>query len=259
MGVAFRAQHAADHHLRFGKTPAEHVHQRNRAALAYRATRSAEKGVGCFIQRCIKPGRTVGRIPAGSAAVAFKGDFGLVGRVVFQQGFELAHGGAGIDQGRKAQGQLERGVRPQHITGVLHGRKAVCAGHAQRGPPGAVKQGFDRVSGGGQGKYRPGAFAVGMRPRKALGHFVAQNRGCGFGLRPPGSGNFAVKSGGQQAAGGAVFQPVQHMPQDAKARWHHAAGITRMHAFGQYFDFQDTGCIAAQAGSQPQLVVVARA
>ena len=63
----------------------------------------------------------------------------------------------------------------------------------------------------------------------------------------------------QQAAGGAVLQPVKHVAHDAKARRHQAAGIARVHAFGQHLDLEHAGRVAAQAGGQPELVVVAGA
>jgi hypothetical protein len=43
MGVTFGAEYAANHHLRFRETLAEHIHQRYRAALANGAAGCAEK------------------------------------------------------------------------------------------------------------------------------------------------------------------------------------------------------------------------
>ena len=142
----------------------------------------AEIGVGRIVQRLFKPGRSVGRIPAGGMAARGKGDLGLVGRVVFQQGFELLHGHSGIDQRRQAQRELEGRIRPQHIAGVLHVREAIHAHHAQCRRPGAVEQALQRIGGGGQGKARV-ATAVVVRPGKVLVHGVAQDGGSGPGLR----------------------------------------------------------------------------
>ena len=68
-----------------------------------------------------------------------------------------------------------------------------------------------------------------------------------------------MKALGQQAPGRAVFQAVEQVAQDAKARWHHAAGVAGMHAFGQHLHLQHPAGHAAQAVGEPQLVVVASA
>jgi hypothetical protein len=68
-----------------------------------------------------------------------------------------------------------------------------------------------------------------------------------------------VEAVGQQAAGAAVFQPVQHLAQDAEAGRHQAAGVAGVHALGQDLDLQHAGDHATQAGGEPQLVVVAGA
>ena len=78
-------------------------------------------------------------------------------------------------------------------------------------------------------------------------------------LRQPVGRHLAMKTGRQQTAGGTVFQPVQHLAHDAKARRHQPAGIARMNAFGQHLDFERARHHAAQAGGQPELVVVAGA
>ena len=98
-----------------------------------------------------------------------------------------------------------------------------------------------------------------MRPREALVNLVAQNLRGGFGLGQPVGRNLAVKALRQQGAGLAVFQPVQYLAHDAKARGHQAAGIARMHAFGQDLHLQYTTRHAAQRSRQPKLVVVASA
>ena len=55
----------------------------------------------------------------------------------------------------------------------------------------------------------------------------------------------------------AVFQPVQHLAQDAEAGRHQAAGIPRVNALGQDLHFQHPAGHAAQAVGQPELVVIA--
>ena len=179
----------------------------------------------------------------------------MVGRVVFEQGFELLHGLARVHQGRQAQRELESGVGPQHVARVFEGGKTVGAGHAQRGPPGAVEQGLHRVLGGGQGEGG-GAFAVVVRPGKALVELVAQNLRGGLGLGQAVGGHFAMKARGQETPGGAVFQPVEQLAHDAKAGRHQAAGVARVNAFGEHLHLERARGHAAQAGGQPQLVVV---
>ena len=96
-----------------------------------------------------------------------------------------------------------------------------------------------------------------MRPRETLVHLFAQNGCRGFGLRQAVGRHFAVEAGRQHAACGAVLQPVEHLAHDAKARWHQARSITGVDALGQHFDFERAAGHAAQAGGQPELVVVA--
>jgi hypothetical protein len=68
-----------------------------------------------------------------------------------------------------------------------------------------------------------------------------------------------MEAGGQQAARGAVFQPIEHLAHDAKARRHQARGVARVDALGQHLHLERAAGHAAQAGGEPQLVVVARA
>ena len=255
--IAFGAEHTAHHHLCFRKTLTEHVHQRNGAALPDGAAARAKESLRGAVERLVKPGRGSGCVPACGAA-SLKSHLGLVGRVVFEQRLELLHGLRGVNQRRQPQRELEGGVGPQHIAGVLQGRKALCAGHAERGPPGALQQGLHGVGGGGQ-REAGCAAAVVVRPGKTFVNFVAQNRCRCMRLRQPVGRHLAMKTGRQQTAGGTVFQPVQHLAHDAKARRHQPAGIARMNAFGQHLDFERARHHAAQAGGQPELVVVAGA
>jgi hypothetical protein len=57
VGVALRAQHAADHHLRLREALLQHAHQRDRAALADVAQRRAEVRLRRGVQRLLQPGR----------------------------------------------------------------------------------------------------------------------------------------------------------------------------------------------------------
>ena len=257
VGVAFGAEHAAHHHLRARKTQAQHIHQRNRAALPDVAAGSAKVRLRGGIERLFQPGRVVRRVPAGCAATHLKSHFGLVRRVVFEQGFELLHRLRRIDQRRQAQRELEGGVGAQHVAGVFQIGQAIRSGDAERGDPGAVEQGLQRVGGGGQGELA-GAAAVVMRPGKALVQLLAQNRCRGLRLRQSLGRHLAMEAGGEQTPAGAVLQPVQHLAHDAKARRHQPAGIARMHALGQHLDFQNPAGHAAQAVGQPELVVIAR-
>ena len=245
MRVALGAEHAADHHLRFRKTGTQHVHERDGAALANVAAVGTEvctrRGMECLLE----PRRGVRRIPAGGAAAAFKRDFGLVRRVVFQQGLEFLHRRAGVDQRRQAQRQLEGGERPQHVAGIFHRRKAFGTGHAQGRLPGAIQQCLHRVGGGRQCEGGRAAAIV-VRPRKTLVQLVAQDRRRGARLCHALRRYFAMEAGGQQPPGGAVFKPVQHVTHDAKARRHQARGVPGMHAFSQDFDLERAAGQAAQ-------------
>ena len=103
VGVAFRAEHAADHHLGLRKALLQQAHQRDRAALADIAERRAVVGLRGVGERCFKPRRQGRRIPAGGTgsagpAIGAEGDFGVVGGVVFEQGFELLCGDMAFDQ-----------------------------------------------------------------------------------------------------------------------------------------------------------------
>ena len=68
-----------------------------------------------------------------------------------------------------------------------------------------------------------------------------------------------METGGQQATCLAVFQAVQHLAHDAETGRHQARRIARVNAFGQNFNFQGATGHAAQAGGEPQLVVIAGA
>ncbi len=96
-------------------------------------------------------------------------------------------------------------------------------------------------------------------PGETLVDLVAQDGGGGPGLRDAIGRHLAVETGRQQAAGGAVFQPVQHLAHDAKARRHQARGVARMDALGEDLDLEHAAGHAAQAGGEPELVVVAGA
>ena len=98
-----------------------------------------------------------------------------------------------------------------------------------------------------------------MRPGKALVQLLAQNCSGGPRLRQALGRHLAMEASGKQAPARAVFQAVQHLAHDAKARRHQPAGVARMHAFCQHLDFQDPAGHAAQAVGQPELVVIARA
>ena len=255
VGVALGAQHAAHHHLGLRKALAEHVHQRDGAALADVATGCAKVRLRGFVERLLEPWRGGRGVPARGAATPVKSNPRLVGRVVFEQGFELLHGLGGIHQRRQAQAELEGGVGAQHVAGVLQRRKALGAGHTQRGLPGALEQCLQRVGGGGQRELGRAAAVV-VRPGKALVHLVSQNGGRGAGLGLAVGGHLAVKAGGQQAASGAVFEPVEHLAHDAKRRRHQARSIARVDAFGEDLNLERAAGHAAQAGGEPQLVVV---
>ncbi|MNK28756.1 hypothetical protein D3C87_471400 [compost metagenome] len=211
-----------------------------------------------LVERVLEPRRDGGGVPAGGAAAAFEGDARLVGRVVFEQGLELLHRLGRIDQRRQAQRELEGGVGAQHVARVLQGREAFGAGDRQRGLPGAVEQRLDRVGGGRQREHGRAAAVV-VRPREALVDLVAEDGRGGLGLRQPVGRHFAMEAGGQQAAGGAVFEAVEHLPHDAEARGHEARGVARVDAFGQHLDLERAAGHAAQRGREPQLVVVAGA
>ncbi len=98
-----------------------------------------------------------------------------------------------------------------------------------------------------------------MRPRKALVDLLAEDRGRGTRLRQASGRHFAMEAFGQQPAGLAVLEAVEHLPHDAKARRHQARGVARMDAFGQDLDLQRAARHAAQRRREPQLVVVAGA
>ena len=66
-----------------------------------------------------------------------------------------------------------------------------------------------------------------------------------------------MKTGGQQAATGAVFEPVQQVAQHPKTRRHQAAGVARMHTFSEHLNLERAAGHAAQAAGQPKLVVIA--
>ena len=202
--IALRPEYAAHHHLRFGKALAEHIHQRNRAALADVAAARAKVRLRGLVQSLLKPGRGIGRVPARGTAGGLKSHFGLIRRVVFQQGFECLHRRGRFHQRRQAQREFEGGKRSEHIARIAHGRKAFGAGHTERGHPGAVEQGLQRVGGGGQHRLG-GATAVVMRPGKALVHLVAQNVCGGTRLRQALGRHFAMEDTRQQAPGSAVF------------------------------------------------------
>ncbi len=65
MRIALGTQHATNHHLRFGETLGQHVHQRNGAALADIAAGRAKAALRGGVQRLLKPRCGAGRIPAG--------------------------------------------------------------------------------------------------------------------------------------------------------------------------------------------------
>ena len=215
--VAFRPEHAADHHLRLREALGQHAHQRDRAALADEADRGAVVSVGGVVECAVQPGREFGRVPAGGAegaspAIGVEGDTGVVRRVVFEQLLQLERGLVTVDQRRQAQAELERGVGAQHVAGVLHLREAIDADHAERWPPGAVDQGLRRI-----GRRRQGRRTVGAAgPGKALVDLVLEDRRGGARLCQALRRHFAVEALGQQLAGLAVLQPVQHLAQDAE-------------------------------------------
>ncbi len=103
MGVALGSEHTTHHHLRLGETGAQHVHERNRAALPDVADRCAKVRLTGAVQGVLKPGRGVGRVPAGRTAARFKGHFGLIRCVVFEQRFHLGHGLRRVHQRRQPQ------------------------------------------------------------------------------------------------------------------------------------------------------------
>ncbi len=98
-----------------------------------------------------------------------------------------------------------------------------------------------------------------MDPGEAPVQLLAQDGRGGAGLFHALGRHLAMKAGRQQPAGLAVFQPVQYLAQDAKARGHDAAGIARMHALGEDLHLEHAAGHAAQAGGEPELVVVAGA
>ena len=57
MRICSGAQHAADHHLRGGKAFAQHVHERNGAALADVTAGRAKVRLRGLVERLLEPGR----------------------------------------------------------------------------------------------------------------------------------------------------------------------------------------------------------
>ena len=211
-----------------------------------------------LVQGALEPWRGTRRVPASRAATLFESHFRLIGRVVFQQSLQLLNCLAGIDQRRQPQRQLEGGVGTQHVARILERGKAFGPGDGKRRFPRPVKQRLDRVGGGWQGEGG-GAAAVVVGPRKALVEFVSQDRRRGVGLHQAVSRYFAMETGRQQPAGGAVFKPVEHLSHDAETRWHQTRCVARVNALCEDFHFEGAARHAAQRGREPQLVVVAGA
>jgi hypothetical protein len=106
-----------------------------------------------------------------------------------------------------------------------------------------------------QAQNNPGPAGVAPKRAWTLRHAAWLGQHLGDALLR----NGAVEAGGQHPASGTVFQTIEHLTQDAKRRGHHTRGIARVHAFGEDLHFQCAAGHAAQAGRQPQLVVIARA
>jgi hypothetical protein len=82
-------------------SPAQHVHQRDGAALADVAAGRAEVRLAGGVQRLLEPGRGRARSSRWRRRRAVEGDLGLVGRVVFQQGFSSCTLAASTSGGRR--------------------------------------------------------------------------------------------------------------------------------------------------------------
>ena len=94
---------------------------------------------------CLEPRRKRRRVPAGHRGFDAEADLGAVRRILLERALERRRGDLRVHRRRQPERQLEARVGPQDVAGAAEGRDALGARHAQRGPPRAVEQQFQRV------------------------------------------------------------------------------------------------------------------
>ena len=150
----------------------------------------------------------------------------------------------GVDVGRQAQRELERGRRPQHVAAVARLGQPVGAGHLEGGPPGARREPLHRV---GRQQLEP----VDHR-RRAVGELGRD----GPQVVQVGVGDArALELGQQDAAGRLVLDPRQDAAQDAERRRHDAAALAAVDALGEDVDRDGDHQVPPQRRGEPEAVV----
>ena len=146
-----------------------------------------------------------------------------------------------------------------HIAGGGNRRQAVGTGDGECRAPGAVQNQFDRVLCCWLHKHKFAVVAAATVPRETLPHRFAQNDSGLFGLFNTLMGNGTIEHTRFDHAGARIIDAVEQLPRHPKRRRHHATGIARMHTFSEHIDRERAVDQATQRGSDPQLIVIARA
>ena len=245
--VRFGPEHARDDELGVGEPAAEHAHERDRAALAQRPWRLAERRPRGAVERPGQPGRLGRRVPSRLGRPPLDRHRRPVGRVGGEPPLDGVGGGDRVVRGRHPQRQLHRGRRAQDVARLGGRRGAVDADHLEGGAPGP---GDELLLGG-----RP--LGPGVAGERVPGREVAEVGRGGGDLPEALVGDVGVQLADQQLAGVLVLDAAEQRAQDAERRRHDAAGRARVHALGQHLDPQDHVDEAAERGGHPQAVPVA--